>query len=277
MKSFIKEYPDTLFHEISGIGISAPQRAVRSMAPHSHNTFEISYIDKGMQIAKSEEKYYTFYGGDVYIYKPLELHGTGIYPLEKAVICWLRIDIPRCSESFLGVSSDITGLLQNNFLDLDNMKNIVADDELKTVIRKLFNEYKKISPNKVLIISYVLEMLYRVVECARNNNKITYPDIEKAIAYIEENIYKIISIPELAQISGLSESGLLAKFHKTVGITPSEFIARKKIEAATNYLLQGMTVSRVSEMFDFSSPQYFSTVYKKFTGITPSEVMQFKK
>jgi AraC-like DNA-binding protein len=45
-----------------------------------------------------------------------------------------------------------------------------------------------------------------------------------------------------------------------------------KIRTATKFLEEGMVVSEVSDKLGFTSPAYFSSCFKRITGIKPSEI-----
>jgi AraC-like DNA-binding protein len=70
----------------------------------------------------------------------------------------------------------------------------------------------------------------------------------------------------------LSTSHFHAAFLQQTGFTPSDFRQRHRIQRAKQ-LLQNTSLSISTIAFDlgFSTSQYFATVFRKITGISPRE------
>ena len=72
---------------------------------------------------------------------------------------------------------------------------------------------------------------------------------------------------------GISKTTLLSKVKSTYGTVPSEVITRVRIQAATELLEKTeLTISEIAYRIGFNDPKYFSRVYKKITGKSPSEI-----
>ena len=55
-----------------------------------------------------------------------------------------------------------------------------------------------------------------------------------------------------------------------MGVTPKDFCLEKRIEKACALLSSGeVNVSEVSLLLEFSSPSYFSRIFKQKTGFSP--------
>lgn len=66
-------------------------------------------------------------------------------------------------------------------------------------------------------------------------------------------------------------------FKKETGVTPREFLLKQRMELAQKLLTGGAankyssyTVSQIAEACGFSEPLYFSRVFKKYYGVSPS-------
>ena len=78
---------------------------------------------------------------------------------------------------------------------------------------------------------------------------------------------------QLAKELGISKTTLLSKIKSTYGTVPSEVISRVRIQAATELLEKTeLTISEIAYRTGFNDPKYFSRVYKKITGKSPSEI-----
>ncbi len=88
--------------------------------------------------------------------------------------------------------------------------------------------------------------------------------------YIYDNLHTKITLDKLAEITSLSEGYLSKLFHREVGLTVSEYIIRKRVEAAQNMLkFSEYSCIEISDYLCFSSESHFIQVFKKHTGYTP--------
>jgi len=88
--------------------------------------------------------------------------------------------------------------------------------------------------------------------------------------YIYDNLHNKIVLEDLADVAGLSPSYLSRVFHKEVGVTVSQYITRKRMEAAENMLkFSEYSFVDISNYLCFSSESHFIQTFKKHTGYTP--------
>ncbi|MBR7189284.1 MAG: helix-turn-helix transcriptional regulator, partial [Clostridia bacterium] len=64
------------------------------------------------------------------------------------------------------------------------------------------------------------------------------------------------------------------KFRRQMLTTPRAYINQQKIELAKELLLQRGSITEVAEELSFDTPAYFSTVFRKFTAMTPSQYIR---
>ncbi len=90
--------------------------------------------------------------------------------------------------------------------------------------------------------------------------------------YISDHLHNRITIQDAADYLSLSVPYLSRLFKTEVGVTFSEYITIKKVEAATNMLqFSTYSSSEISELLHFSSQSYFIKTFRKHTGMTPKE------
>lgn len=72
----------------------------------------------------------------------------------------------------------------------------------------------------------------------------------------------------------MGRSKLYNKFKQIVGMPPNEFIVKIKMEEAMNMLKENpdLNISEISLRLGFSSPRYFSKLFKTFYGTTPQNI-----
>lgn len=103
------------------------------------------------------------------------------------------------------------------------------------------------------------------------------PLIKKAMSFIEENIYRDISISDVANHLKFSKNYLSSRFKKLTGISLNNYINKQKIlEAKRLISLTDKPLIDISEYLSFSSQSYFQNMFKKYEGITPGEYRKNK-
>lgn len=93
--------------------------------------------------------------------------------------------------------------------------------------------------------------------------------------YIETHISEKISLDAMAKELGYSSYYLSSKFQKEVGTSINNYIHQQKIDQAKVLLANHqLSAADVSERLAFSSPSYFTAIFRKYTGMTPSAWQQ---
>ena len=94
--------------------------------------------------------------------------------------------------------------------------------------------------------------------------------LRRVLTYIDQHICESITLATLAEVAGLSKMYFAAQFRAATGCRPHEFILRKRIERAQQMLLD-TAEPLVSIALDvgFQSHAHFSTVFKRFVGLSP--------
>lgn len=115
------------------------------------------------------------------------------------------------------------------------------------------------------------ELYYSII---RNSNKYlektnTILDI---VRYIDEYFYDDIKIESLAKKTGYTCRHFRSLFTEKIGIPPSEYLLKKRLESSRNLLLgTSQNIVEISQSCGFSSASQFAMLFKRYTGMTPSE------
>ena len=88
--------------------------------------------------------------------------------------------------------------------------------------------------------------------------------------YINRNYAGNPDLDSLSCIHGTSKFHLLRLFKKYYGQTPKQYLTYKRMERARQLLKSGRTVSETCFEVGFDSPCSFSTLFKRYSGCTPS-------
>ncbi len=134
--------------------------------------------------------------------------------------------------------------------------------------------------NGMLIHARLLELF------ALASNEFTTPEptgenrmrqVGIALKYIEEHLRERITVAELAHRCNLSPSRFAHIFTECTGKSPVRYINELRIERASKLLLfSRMNVSEVASYYGFESIHYFSRLFRRIAGHTPSECLRNK-
>jgi AraC-like DNA-binding protein len=124
------------------------------------------------------------------------------------------------------------------------------------------------------VVGVFYELIARVME--RKHTSVassTYPEaVRNALTYLRENVTSPYNATATATAVGLSQSHLRALFEKWVGESPRQYHTRCRIEAAKRLLSQeNLSVAQIAMQVGFHDARYFSRVFKRVTGVTPSQ------
>ncbi len=96
--------------------------------------------------------------------------------------------------------------------------------------------------------------------------------VDAAIHFLEENVEKNITLQQIADYSGLSASYLSAVFKKRTGHSPISFFNHLKIRHSCRLLTDtDMKMNTICHKVGISDPYYFSRLFSKIIGMSPSE------
>lgn len=124
-------------------------------------------------------------------------------------------------------------------------------------------------------LKHILKLYNHILNCnfTYDNNVKTYsPLVSRAIKYIEENYTQTISINELCDSYKINKCYFCNLFKKETGYTFINYLNNYKVEKSKE-LLKNLSLSLldVSLAVGYNNQSYYSTIFKKFTGITPLE------
>jgi two-component system, response regulator YesN len=99
--------------------------------------------------------------------------------------------------------------------------------------------------------------------------------VKKAVEYIQFNLETPLTLNQIAEEIHVNPTHLSRKFKEETGKTPIEYIHHKRIEAAKLYLYRGnQSITDIAFLVGFNDVNYFTRVFKKITGLTPTQYMK---
>lgn len=96
--------------------------------------------------------------------------------------------------------------------------------------------------------------------------------LEFAKELVEKNILTPCSIIELAEMTGLNDFKLKKGFKELFGNTVFGYLTDIRMEQAKTMILEGNTITEVSDMVGYKNPQHFTVAFKKKFGFLPREL-----
>lgn len=145
------------------------------------------------------------------------------------------------------------------------------DGKIYAVFKELVQEYQvkpyihKSTENVLLI--YLLTIISRNID---NQRKAT--DIEKVIMAMHNSLDEPYDINKYAKICSLSLSRFSHKFKQVTGKSPLKYFTDIKLTSAKELLrFSDLSVSEIAERVGYDNSLYFSRIFKKAFGISPTE------
>lgn len=117
----------------------------------------------------------------------------------------------------------------------------------------------------------MLQDFIRRVHASRNNPAVTIP-VQECMEYIQSHLTEPFTLADLARHVGYTEYYLTKKFQKETGEKLVDYIRNTRLEQARLMLeTTQRSVSQISELFCFGTPNYFSTVFARRYGRSPAQ------
>ena len=90
--------------------------------------------------------------------------------------------------------------------------------------------------------------------------------------FLGERVEEKISLSDVCSCFGVGKTALMKKFKNECGIGVIEYFMGLKLEAAKELIsTTSLNFFEISEKLSFSTPSYFSKVFKDWTGMSPTE------
>lgn len=249
-----------------------------------HDFWEFVYVDKGEVEVSADGINYQLSEGDIIFHQPNEFHtiaGNGIVASNVVVISFV------ChSPAMAYFNQKIMQLTENERKLLGRFigesKSVFVSD-LGKIYQNLNRLDKPLIGGEQMMYLYLTQFLITlirveldIVNLERTSGllKKIYNDktINEIIRYLERNIDKKIYLDDVCNVFYLSKTYLKRFFKQETGYTVMQYFKALKMEAAKKIIREGnYSFTQISQMLGFESIHYFSTSFKKYTSLTPSE------
>ena len=158
-------------------------------------------------------------------------------------------------------------------IKVHDFASLVEKLEKMEYVYELFNPTADAQWDRLLLKAYLQEILVDLFEPERRIRKgYQAACVGKFIAYVNENLHTDIDVAAIAKTYGFTPNYFRTLFKRATRLTPYDYIQRKRIDKSKVKLdLTSDSVQDIAFQVGFNDPYYFSKVFKKTVGMTPSE------
>lgn len=243
-----------------------------------HNFWEIVYADKQRVVITADATELTLEAGQLYIHRPNEFHKIRCDGTRAANSVVISFDC-ECPELFSAAGKVITCSNEEKQL-LGTIVSEAADAFSTPLGSPYTNKMEKSATAKFAteqIIKHCIELL--MINLIRGNITETKTSTDKQnkllmeiCEYLKSNVDKPLMFEDIRKRFNVSASVIKRLFKSTLGCGIMEHFMRLKIDNAKQLIRENeMNFTEISEHLAFSSPQYFSSAFKRISGMSPSE------
>ena len=257
---------------------------------HSHDYYQICYVDKGEILHCSEKSSVHLMQGDAFIVPPGYVHRIEFLGM-NSLIYSLSFEESLFHPGFC--YSNVYRFMTALKLDTIDEKHIAVQMRvrlnesqratMKGLMESLIREEQSDIPPELTasasLIAAVMCILSQAYFHENEDNESEFTEISRydeimnnCLEYIDEKFTQPLTSDGLARKYSFAKSTFTLLFQQYTGMTPKYYIMSKRMEyAATLLATTAISINEISAMVGY---QYFSTFYRNFTryfGMTPSE------
>lgn len=147
------------------------------------------------------------------------------------------------------------------------------------IINAAEQEYTSDHPGrKTMVLSLVRQLavlLSRLYDCPAKPREIA--GIADAAAFLEAHFNENISVSDAAERSHYSQRHFIRLFTSVYGVTPQKYLLNVRLRHASALLRDSsLSVTETALRCGFSDSNYFSRIFRKYTGSSPSDFSRNK-
>lgn len=244
---------------------------VSTERPNGRKDYQLLYIAKGKGhfFFDGNERIVT--EGNMILYRPDETQMYYYYAAEKTEVYWVH---------FTGRL--VEGILDNYEMPCDeNVFYTGTSPDYAWLYRQMIQELQLCRPNYEELLSLILRhifiMINRYIKEGKTSGSEIQNEIERATHYFNENYNKPINIDSYAESRHMSTCWFIRSFKKILKVTPMQYILSLRMASAQSMLERTeYNISEIAEYVGYDNPLYFSRLFHKHVGVSPSEYRKIR-
>ena len=249
---------------------------------HSHEGFELLFLLDGATAYEFAGRTSVELRGGHFLVVPPGLVHRGLQDVRSpSTICGLALKAsgPSAWRTTTFTAADVR--LLRTALENASRKVHPFNPALRWLVRRLMDEtasYPASSHRAEAGIALRTLICAVLVESMRQ--MLMPPTVPKqfvaaAVAYLRQHLHEPVGMADLVRHVGFSRARMFDMFKAQTGLTPHDYLQRMRIEQAQEQLRRTkLSVTEIGLAVGFSSGQYFSTVFGRYSGVSPT---QFRK
>lgn len=237
--------------------------------PRGRLDFQIIYVSAGIAHFHfdHEENDTIVAAGNMVIYRPREFQKYEYYAKDQTEVYWIHFtggNVTNILRSY-GIKDDMHVFYIGTSLEYERIfKRMISELQLCRT------DYEEIL---ALLLRHLLILIHR--KLSRQHvlkNEYLENEMDLAAQYFNDHYNSDINIQEYAASRGMSVSWFIRNFKEFTGSTPMQYIVSIRITNAQVLLeTTKYTVSEIGRIVGYENPLYFSRIFHKQKGFSPSE------
>ncbi|TVY09167.1 helix-turn-helix transcriptional regulator [Paenibacillus cremeus] len=250
-------------------------RKAHPLRDHAHpGCFEFVLVERGKAGWELDGTVYETKGGDVFHTRPGERHRGGFNVIEPSKIWWLIVSSPTPqSKDWLRLPPNEIAALESALAALPRVVHtgLRPVDTFIRLQQALMTE----SPlRSTFIRQSIVELLLHFVRPETVAASVADDLVHRFESLIERMRREPEWRPAVAQLAeeaGVSESHFYRTFQAYSGLSPNSYMERLRLKEACRWLEESTEpITHIAHQLGYPSSQHFATVFKRYTGQTPS-------
>ena len=235
--------------------------------PKGRLDFQLLYIASGKAHFYFDGIEEIVTAGNMVLYRPREEQRYYYYGVDHTEVYWVH---------FTG--NNVTNILRSyGFKDQKHVIHTGISLDYKRLYLQMIQELKLCKPDYEEVLVHYLQLLFIMIHRLdgshpKKKSQFLMDEMNDAVKYFHENYNKPIRIEEYAGKRGMSVSWFIRNFREYTGSTPTQYILSLRISNAQSLLENtSCNITEIAEIVGYDNPLYFSRLFKKQSGMSPSE------
>ncbi len=250
--------------------------------PEAHDFWELVYADVGKIYLETDDETVYLSEDDIFIHKPNQrhrFHGDGVNDAKIFIISF-SCDSPemfffinklfRAEEREQRLIATIISAAKETFEKIEN--NPQMDRLVKLNDAFVGGEQLISDTAELLLLNIFIQKSSKLIRPFLSKELFEDQLIVSVIEVLEAHLFDDIRMKDIAEETNYSISFISTYFKERTHYTVSEYHNVLKIERAKVMLKEtNANIEQISRELNFCNQHYFSTIFKKYVKMTPSE------